>query len=151
MSSPAWNRRRRNTRRAAAWRAWPKGRGPAAKLERDLNALSPAGGVGGHYDTQGRPCGMGTWAVLLEYGGQGTRTVAQTRTAGGCVSTVWLGIDHGWGLGDPVLWETMTFGVPGWADYQARYTSREQALAGHNAVVDSVRSGVVYDDLLDVS
>lgn len=47
------------------------------------------------------------------------------------VSTVFLGIDHGYGrTNEPVLWETMIFG--GVHDhYQDRYTSRDAALAGH--------------------
>lgn len=49
------------------------------------------------------------------------------------VSTVFLGIDHGFGVGRPVLWETMVFG--GQLDgLQRRYTSREAALAGHRDV-----------------
>ena len=50
------------------------------------------------------------------------------------ISTVFLGIDHQFGLsGPPVLWETMVFG--GVLDgYQDRYTSRAAALAGHQAV-----------------
>jgi len=50
------------------------------------------------------------------------------------VSTVFLGIDHG-GFGDekPALWETMTFGLP--CDAQAKYTSREAAIEGHNEIV----------------
>lgn len=47
------------------------------------------------------------------------------------VSTVFLGIDHRFGgEGPPILWETMIFG--GDQDsYQDRYTSREDALKGH--------------------
>ena len=46
------------------------------------------------------------------------------------VSTVFLAVNHQWGDGPPILWETMIFG--GEHDgYQERYTSREEALAGH--------------------
>ena len=46
------------------------------------------------------------------------------------VSTVFLGLDHSFGSGPPVLWETMIFG--GEHDqYQERYTSKEAALEGH--------------------
>jgi hypothetical protein len=47
------------------------------------------------------------------------------------VSTVFLGIDHSFGLGGPpILWETMVFG--GDHDHeQERYSSREDAVAGH--------------------
>jgi hypothetical protein len=44
-----------------------------------------------------------------------------------CVSTVFTGIDY---VSPPRLWETIIFG--GSHDqYQDRYTSREDALAGH--------------------
>lgn len=55
------------------------------------------------------------------------------------VSTVFLGVDHGWGRGAerPVLWESMIFG--GRHDqYQERYTSREDALAGHQRALNLV-------------
>jgi hypothetical protein len=46
------------------------------------------------------------------------------------VSTVFLGIDHGFRCdrGLPVLWETMIFGGPH-DGYQNRYTSRTDALS----------------------
>ena len=60
------------------------------------------------------------------------RIVAQDRLPNGvCVSTVFLGIDHNFGHDcPPVLWETMIFGGPS-DQYQNRYTSREDAVAGH--------------------
>lgn len=58
------------------------------------------------------------------------------------VSTVFLGMDHGLLRSDtkmPVLWETMIFG--GEHDqYQERYTSHEDALAGHNKALELVKS-----------
>lgn len=47
------------------------------------------------------------------------------------VSTVFIGIDHSWGAGPPPLWfETMVFG--GKLDQMMqRYTTWEQAQAGH--------------------
>ena len=47
------------------------------------------------------------------------------------VSTVFLGLDHNFGMdGPPVLWETMIFGGPH-TDYQERYTSKSEAIKGH--------------------
>lgn len=50
------------------------------------------------------------------------------------VSTVFLGLDHRhFGEGPPILWETMVFG--GVLDgAQQRYTSREEAYRGHQAL-----------------
>lgn len=47
------------------------------------------------------------------------------------ISTVFLIIDHSFGHGPPVLWETMIFGGPLDED-QGRYTSAEDALVGHH-------------------
>jgi hypothetical protein len=56
---------------------------------------------------------------------------------GGIVSTVFLGLDHSYREGPPVLWETMVF--PSEDDfselYMERYTSREDALEGHARAV----------------
>jgi hypothetical protein len=53
---------------------------------------------------------------------------------GGRVSTVFLGLDHNFGGGPPLLWETMVFGGPldGEGD---RYASRTAALRGHAAML----------------
>ena len=46
------------------------------------------------------------------------------------VSTVFLGLDHSFGRGEPLLFETMIFG--GEHDgYQERYSTRKAALDGH--------------------
>ena len=59
------------------------------------------------------------------------RRVADTRTAGVRVSTVFLGLDHRWGGGGPPLvFETMIFGGP-YDQYQDRYGSWDDAVLGH--------------------
>jgi hypothetical protein len=57
------------------------------------------------------------------------------------VSTVFLGIDHGWFDKDhPILWETMTFGDK-IEQIQARCEgNREQAEAMHQSVVNDVKT-----------
>jgi hypothetical protein len=53
------------------------------------------------------------------------------------VSTVFLGLDHQFGDGPPVLWETLVMG--GVLDGQMnRYTSRAAALRGHQAMCERV-------------
>jgi hypothetical protein len=58
------------------------------------------------------------------------------------VSTVFLGLDHGWSQdGPPVLFETMIFG----GDYDQhcwRYTSYVAAQAGHTRIVVDLTAGV---------
>jgi len=47
------------------------------------------------------------------------------------VSTVFLGLDHGWARGlHPVLFETMIFGGPE-DDFQERYCTYDEAFKGH--------------------
>ena len=73
-------------------------------------------------------------------------TWAPLGRVGWLVSTVFLGIDHGFSLeGPPVLFETMVF--PALDEdrfspanvYQMRYTTWAQAEEGHRAVVEGVR------------
>jgi len=50
------------------------------------------------------------------------------------VSTVFLGLDHGFGFGPPLLFETMVFGGP--LNYEMeRYSTWKQAEIGHNQIV----------------
>ena len=56
------------------------------------------------------------------------------------VSTVFLAIDHQFGDGPPLLFETMVFG--GIHDgYQKRYTTWEEAEKGHAKAVALVKAG----------
>jgi hypothetical protein len=51
------------------------------------------------------------------------------------VSTVFLGMDHNYGGGEPHLFETMIFG--GKHDqYMLRYTTKEDAIAGHQNICE---------------
>lgn len=51
------------------------------------------------------------------------------------LSTIFLGIDHAWGGGPPVLWETMVLDAPDDNDRQARFTSRVSALLYHDLML----------------
>jgi hypothetical protein len=63
--------------------------------------------------------------------------VRQTRYGPVLVSTVFLCLDHNWNDGPPILWETMIFGGKD-SQYQQRYVSVEDALAGHRDVCNMV-------------
>lgn len=69
------------------------------------------------------------------------RRVAISQVGDWQVSTVFLVFNHNWGSGPPVLWETMVFGPEPWSEWQARYTSRADAEAGHNAIVERLLHG----------
>ena len=69
------------------------------------------------------------WGKWFQDGGG--RRVGNTKIREGVsVSTVFLGIDHNWGEGPPVLWETMIF-VGKHDQDQDRYTSALDAIHGH--------------------
>lgn len=56
------------------------------------------------------------------------------------VSTIWLFVDHAWGQGDPVLYESMVFKGDDMSDLECRrYTTIPDALAGHAELVEELR------------
>lgn len=70
--------------------------------------------------------------------GSADRKICRDEIGGATVSTVFLGIDHQFGDGQPVLFETMVFG--GTLDgEQERYYTREEAVAGHEIIVAKVK------------
>jgi hypothetical protein len=75
-----------------------------------------------------------TWGRWLE---SANRHIDRTELGSGVhVSTVFLGLDHSFGDGSPILWETMIFGLPEtseYAQYQDRYSSKQAAVEGHKA------------------
>jgi hypothetical protein len=66
------------------------------------------------------------------------------------VSTVWLGIDHSFLGGPPIIFETMVF--KGNADsfdptdrYMERYSTLHEAQSGHARICNMVREGKLND------
>lgn len=74
------------------------------------------------------------WAEFME---NGDRAVAKTQIGVVSISTVFLGIDHGWGEGEPVLYETMIFGGD-FDSYQTRSCTWEEAEEAHKEAVSLV-------------
>jgi hypothetical protein len=66
----------------------------------------------------------------------GDDTIGATR-----VSTVFLGIDHAWDGGPPILFETMIFGGSH-DEYQVRYRTHAEAVAGHARALKMVRESL---------
>lgn len=59
------------------------------------------------------------------------------------ISTVFLGLDHNWGEGPPVVFETMIFSDNADIDsYMARYSTWDEAVKGHELTVQAVKDGV---------
>lgn len=74
----------------------------------------------------------GTWYETTD------RRVAKDTVGDSEVSTVFLGLDHAYGDGPPMLFETMVFG--GKLDEEMeRYSTLEQAQEGHKAMVQRVK------------
>lgn len=86
-------------------------------------------------DAEGKPVeelDILAWGKWMQ---EGDRRVARDELPDSVsVSTVFLGLDHSFGSGPPILWETMIFDGPH-DMYQDRYSSREEALAGHAKAV----------------
>lgn len=54
------------------------------------------------------------------------------------VSTVFLGLDHRFGEGEPILFETMIFGGKH-DEYQERYCTWNEAAEGHKRAIELVK------------
>jgi hypothetical protein len=76
---------------------------------------------------------------LLEWGRwleDSDRRVAYTKTWTYRVSTVFLGLNHNFMEGEPLLFESMVFPMGGWEEQEmARYSTWDEAITGHRAMV----------------
>lgn len=124
------------------------------------------GGGPGHYTLIGqtpvRCDDMIEWATWYEHA---DRHVFSTRVGDYWVSTVFLGLDHNWGRGRPILFETMIFAYfesifpsdehwhtlrqqelkerglnEDFLDYQQRWHDWSEAEAGHETMVRHVEA-----------
>lgn len=81
---------------------------------------------------------MMKWGKFMQ--GKDSRRVALTQVGDIQVSTVFLGLDHSFGIGAPVLFETRVFGGP-LDEEQDRYSTWDEAEAGHAAMVTRATAG----------
>lgn len=92
------------------------------------------------------------WAKWFE---TADRHVAQTTVGSTWVSTVFLGIDHQFGDGPPLVFETMTFPLNANGERDAsgeetyRYATWSDAEAGHAAVVKRLQKQLQTASLLE--
>src|SRR5258708_36842263 len=89
-----------------------------------------------YYDRQGRPMELMEWAKLHEdpENRMSYKRIAETTLPNGrWVSTVWLGIDHSFGGGPPLIFETMVFDTKETMKEEDcdRYSTEAEAIAGH--------------------
>jgi hypothetical protein len=91
----------------------------------------------GHYRKDGTPIDLMEWGRLLN--DRSYQVIRQTTLPGSkkWVSTVWLGIDHGFGESElPVIFETMVFPKKrnGFSHMACeRWHTEAEAIAGHRA------------------
>lgn len=108
-----------------------------------------------YYDRDGKPM-PDDWYDRKKHGDKairwGTeRRVARTVVGDIIVSTVWLGLNHDYLTGVPIIFETMTFGEP-WNNEMERYSTEEDAMIGHLMTLTRLRSGrppFAYLDTVD--
>mgnify|MGYP001592752568 FL=1 len=69
------------------------------------------------------------------------RIVAQEHVGNAFVSTVFLGLDHGWGpRSEGLVFETMVFESPDGDERTMRYRTWDEAEAGHKRIVEEVKA-----------
>ena len=83
------------------------------------------------------PCDMATWALWFT---KADRIVAVTKQNDITVSTVFLGLDHSFGSGRPLLFETLVFGGKHDGDME-RYSTWEEAEIGHKQMCEKIFDG----------
>lgn len=90
-----------------------------------------------YYDKEGKKIDMMEWCKLFE--DFNYKVVQQDKLPNGkFVSTVWLGLDHQFGNGPPLIFETMIFPKKGSVDeeYCERYSTLEEAIKGHRKALE---------------
>lgn len=83
-----------------------------------------------YYDREGRPVSNDQWEALFVRERNNRRVAQSGFGVYGWVSTVWLGLNHAYDDGPPLIFETMVFGGP-MDEYMERYTTEAQAREGH--------------------
>ena len=67
------------------------------------------------------------------------------------VSTVWLGLDHGFGRGAPLIFETMVFGDDSDELATSRYATEADAHTGHHELVVEFAATMTDPIVMDVT
>lgn len=98
-----------------------------------------------YYNRKGERISLSEFAELGR--GIANKRLAADHVGGFWISTVWLGLDHSWSGGPPLIFETMAFPSDGDGPssydevYCDRYSTEAEALAGHARAVAGFGSG----------
>ena len=80
--------------------------------------------------------------TLMEYAtamqDDANRIIAQATIGEFQISTVFTGIDQNWGGDQPILFETAVFGLPDGLNPQWLFSTWDEAMQTHNALVSSL-------------
>lgn len=89
-----------------------------------------------YFNKQGDPITMQEYVSLEEI--EGYKQVAYDELDNGThISTVWLGFDHGYGPGGPIIFETLVANSEWEEQEMYRYCTEEEALKHHKHLVDT--------------
>jgi hypothetical protein len=101
-----------------------------------------------YYDRDGQPIDdVLAWGMKSE--DPEYKRVAEDNVGRYYISTVWLGLNHNWGDGPPLIFETMVFakddaGEVDFSDLDSdRYSTEAEAIAGHDQMVAKWRNKTV--------
>lgn len=121
--------------RALQERLLAEGRGAIRALDKDH---APWMGGSLYYDRFGEAITFGQWGVL--HGAEDYKILRQERYPDGALmlSTVWLGTDHSWGDGPPLIFETALFSPTLEMADCWRASSEKEALENHNRALSLI-------------
>ena len=100
-----------------------------------------------HYGMDGEHITFCRWGRLFEDGyPNGNRIIGKTSIGNRwLVSTVWLGLDHSFGHGPPLIFETMVFRPGKWSEHECiRHATLKEAQEAHEATVRRWRWKLPY-------
>jgi len=108
------------------------------------------------YDLDHEPIYAGEYKRLTDVLRSPRRIIGRTEVGAYFVSTVFLGVDHSMGRGEPpILYESMawrgTLKTPRrWETFQWRYATRDEASAAHAFLVEYLTHGLDVEALPDL-
>lgn len=91
-----------------------------------------------YYDRAGNSMTLQDWST--KHSDYDYKVVVKTEVGDAKVSTVWLGLNHNFGSGEPLIFETMVFGGE-YDQHRWRYSTEESAREDHDRIVAALRVG----------
>jgi hypothetical protein len=94
--------------------------------------------MGDYYDWLGNEISMQEWVKLFK----DERHIGDDRVNGAHVSTVYLGLDHGYYGGPPLIFETLIY-YPDGSDQMFRYSTETEARQRHKEIVGFLQTSEI--------